>query len=156
MNDNNNMKLTIDDIINKCEKVLRTEPKDSDTYNESYEIRKLLLDYIDLQDNFKYQLGEKIWVMFGDEDKNETLYYSDYIFLSTCGDYIIATKYDNEYKDDIRKQLAIMSIQSFTNSCDNIKLLHKRRIFKTEEEVKKLIEEIKEKNNEQFIFENEE
>ena len=69
---------------------------------------------------------------------------------------IIATKYDNEYKDDIRKQLAIMSIQSFTNSCDNIKLLHKRRIFKTEEEVKKLIEEIKEKNNEQFVFENEE
>ena len=156
MNDNNNMKLTIDDIINKCEKVLRTEPKDSDTYNEYYEIRKLLLDYIDLQDNFKYQLGEKIWVMFGDEDKNETLYYSDYIFLSTCGDYIIATKYDNEYKDNIRKQLAIMSIQSFTNSSDNIKLLHKRRIFKTEEEVKKLIEEIKEKNNEQFVFENEE
>ena len=36
MNDNNNVKLTIDDIINKCEKVLRTEPKDSDTYNESY------------------------------------------------------------------------------------------------------------------------
>ena len=86
MNDNNNMKLTIDDMINKCEKVLRTEPKDSDTYNEYYEIRKLLLDYIDLQDNFKYKLGEKIWVMFGDEDKNETLYYSDYIFLSTCGD----------------------------------------------------------------------
>ena len=63
MNDNNNMKLTIDDIINKCEKVLRTEPKDSDTYNEYYEIRKLLLDYIDLQDNFKYKLGEKIWDM---------------------------------------------------------------------------------------------
>lgn len=156
MNDNNNMKLTIDDIINKCEKVLRTEPKDSDTYNESYEIRKLLLDYIDLQDNFKYQLGEKIWVMFGDEDNNDTLYYSDYIFLSTCGDYVIATKYNNEYKGDIRKQLAIMSIQSFTNSSDNIKLLHKRRIFKTEEEVKKLIEEIKEKNNEQFVFKNEE
>ena len=154
MNDNNNMKLTIDDIINKCEKVLRTESKDSDTYNEYYEIRKLLLDYIDLQDNFKYQLGEKIWVMFGDEDKNETLYYSDYIFLSTCGDYIIAIKYDNEYKNDIRKQLAIMARQSFTNSCDNIKLLHKRRIFKTEEEVKKLIEEIKERNNEQFVFEN--
>ena len=156
MSDNNNIKLTIDDIINKCEKVLRTEPKDSDTYNESYEIRKLLLDYIDLQDNFKYQLGEKIWVMFGDEDNNDTLYYSDYIFLSTCGDYVIATKYNNEYKGDIRKQLAIMSIQSFTNSSDNIKLLHKRRIFKTEEEVKKLIEEIKEKNNEQFVFENEE
>ena len=41
MSDNNNIKLTIDDIINKCEKVLRTEPKDSDTYNESYEIRKV-------------------------------------------------------------------------------------------------------------------
>lgn len=139
--------ITIDEIIDYCEDVLNKESKNSDLYKYNYHTRKLLLDLKDIQEDMQYKLGQSVWIMMGKEDKVKTLYYKEYLFIATCSDYVIVTPKPYEYDDNFKKQLSKMFYSSIVARTD-IKIFHKRRVYQTKDEVKKVIKAIKGESNE--------
>lgn len=131
--------LTINELIDHCERKLNTLSKDSKLYTEYYHTRKYLLELQDIQLDRRFNVGDIVWVLTGDEDEAETLDYGGYVFMATCGDYVIvATEYAH-CENNFKRQLAEMAVESYDNYGVDVEIFHKRKVYKTEEDVKKVI-----------------
>lgn len=135
--------LTIDEIIDHCERKLNTEPKDSMLYAEHYHTRKYLLELQDIQIDRKFNTGDTVWILGGDEDDSDELDYSGYIFMATCGDYVIVTTEYAHCNGDFQRQLVEMAMESYDSYGVDVEIFHKRKVYKTIEDVKRAIEIIK-------------
>ena len=139
--------LTIDDILDKCELRLKECSKDDVVYAESYHTRKLLLELKDIQIDRKFNTGDIVWILQNDEcdddGSDDDIRYDSYVFMATCGDYVIvATEYAH-CKGDFLRQLVEMADESYENFGVDVEIFHKRKVFKTEEDVQKVIRIIK-------------
>lgn len=135
--------LTIDEIIDHCERKLNTESKDSEAYVEYYHVRKYLLELQDIQIDRRFNVGDTVWILQGNKDDGDELDYSGYIFMATCGDYVIVTSEYIRCNGNFQRQLVEMADESYENYGVEVEIFHKRKVFKTVEDVKKAIEIIK-------------
>lgn len=135
--------LTIDEIIDHCERKLNAEPKDSMLYAEHYHTRKYLLELQDFRDKQQFNVGDLVWCVYDYEEDGESKYDCDgYIFMGVCGDYVlVATEYAH-CEDNFNRQLAEMCDESLANQGIDIEMFRRYRVFKTKEEAEIVVGEM--------------
>lgn len=78
------------------------------------------------------KVGDTVWVI--DEYEND---YDGYLFMATCGEYVIVAVEYAHRAGDFKSQLLEMVDESYDNFGVDVEIFHKDNVFLTKEEAEK-------------------
>ena len=122
--------------------MLYEQAKKVDDIGLTTHILQELKEYRDLEEQglllkLPCKIGDTVWII--DEYKND---YYGYLFMASCGEYVIVAVEYAHCTGDFNIQLLEMADESYDNFGVDVEIYHKDKVFLTKEEAEKALKRL--------------